>query len=48
MYIQILTFLSLLHLESEVESSDGEVHRLRVGLAHRAEEVEDVAAFFPH
>ena len=44
----ILTFFSLLHLKSEVESSDGEVDRLWVGLADGAEEVEDVVALLPH
>ena len=39
-----LTLLPLLHLEGEVEGTDGEVDGLGVGLAHGAEEVEDVGA----
>ena len=41
----IRTFLSLLHLEGEVECSDGEVDGLRVGLSHGTQQVQDVAPF---
>ena len=43
-----LTLLPLLQLEGKVEGADGEVHCLGVGLAHGAEQVEDVAALLPH
>ena len=43
-----LTFFPLLHLECEVESANGEVDSLWVGLADRAQEVENMTAFLPH
>ena len=37
-----LTFLSLFHLKSKVEGTNGKVDSLWVGLPHGAEQVEDV------
>ena len=44
----VLTFLSLLHLESEVECAYGEVDGLRVGLPHRAQQVQDIVPLLPY
>ena len=44
----VLTFLSLLHLESEVECTYGEVDSLRVGLPHGAQQVQDIVPLLPH
>ena len=38
------TFLSLFHLDGEVQRSDGKVDCLWVHLPHRAEQVDDVGA----
>ena len=42
------TFLSLLHLEREIQRPDGEVHGLGIALPHRAEQIEYLSPLSPN